>query len=61
VILSGLSFARISHGKRVRVPESVLEGLRLGVGDLVLFEIREGRVWMHPAEVKIRESEARTG
>jgi len=54
VTLPDQFIAKISYGKRFRVPEPILKALDLDVGDLVLFRIEDGKVFMFPGEVKIR-------
>lgn len=48
-------FSTITYGKRFRVPEGLMRALNLKVGDLLLFRIEGDKVFMFPAEVKIRE------
>ncbi len=47
----------VSYGKRVRVPDPVLEHLRVKEGDLLLFKIEDGeRVEIRPAIIVPRSS-----
>lgn len=47
--------AVLTSGNRVRIPEEVLQTLKLDLGDLVLFTIDNGKVTMWPAEVRKRD------
>ena len=47
----------VSYGKRVRVPDPVLEQLKVKEGDLLLFKIEEGdRVEIRPAMIVPRST-----
>ena len=47
----------VSYGKRVRVPDPVLEHLKVKEGDLLLFKIEEGdRVEIRPAMIVPRST-----
>jgi bifunctional DNA-binding transcriptional regulator/antitoxin component of YhaV-PrlF toxin-antitoxin module len=51
--------ARISYGYRVRVPDEILDHMKLKIGDLLGFEFQpDGSVKLFAAEVRIRDQEA---